>query len=222
MLSDAQLQDSTTIDIDRMTERVEAAILASPPSLDFPAHAKPLLGGLSGSKVIVVGTGLVLGMALGSVWTLKKASRGVPQPPVTATQPVGADSVIPAASAPPTSESAAAPVVGSDDVRAAPAASALTNSASHDSRVSGLNEAALLDSARAALASDPRRALLLTQEHMRRFPHGALVQEREVIAIEALSRLGQTNAARSRGNEFERRYPGSAHQQKIDQTTRGQ
>ncbi len=220
MLSDAQTQGSTTIDIDRMTERVQAAILVSPPSLDIPAPAKPLLGGLSAGKVIIVGAGVVLGTALGTVWTLKQASRSVPQPPVAATQPLGANSLNPAASAP--SESAAAPVANSEVLRAAATPSALASSTSHDSRISGLNEVALLDLARSALGTDPRRALWLTQEHIRRFPHGALVQEREVIAIEALSRLGQTDAARSRGNEFERRYPGSAHQPKIDQTTRGQ
>jgi hypothetical protein len=62
--------------------------------------------------------------------------------------------------------------------------------------------------------------LSLTREHARRFPQGALAQEREVIAIEALSRLGRTEAARQRGTQFERQYPGSAHQPKVEQVTR--
>jgi hypothetical protein len=78
-----------------------------------------------------------------------------------------------------------------------------------------LDEAALLQRAQAALARDPARALGLTQEHQRRFPHGSLAQEREVIAIEALERLGDERAARQRANAFERRYKGSVHHGRV-------
>jgi len=80
---------------------------------------------------------------------------------------------------------------------------------------SGASEADLLQSAQAALRSDPRRALALAREHQRRFPNGALVQEREVIAIEALSKLGRADDARGRAGRFKQRYPNSAHQRKV-------
>lgn len=83
------------------------------------------------------------------------------------------------------------------------------------------DEAALLLAARAALKQDPAAALRLTKEHARRFANGDLVQEREVIAIEALRRLGQTDAAQKRGAAFEEQFPGSAHRSKVEQTLQG-
>jgi hypothetical protein len=42
-----------------------------------------------------------------------------------------------------------------------------------------------------------------------------LAQEREVIAIEALSKLGRADDARSRAGRFEQQYPNSAHRRKV-------
>jgi hypothetical protein len=60
----------------------------------------------------------------------------------------------------------------------------------------------------------------LTREHKRRFPSGALAQEREVIAIEALNRIGDGDGARKRAKEFETSYPGSAHRRKVENATK--
>ena len=43
-----------------------------------------------------------------------------------------------------------------------------------------------------------------------------LRQEREVIAIEALRRLGKAEQARERGTEFRREFPNSAHGRAVD------
>ena len=72
-------------------------------------------------------------------------------------------------------------------------------------------EGALLLRARQELSSDPSGALALTQEHARRFPSGTLVQEREVLAIEALARLGRSPEARRRFDAFRARFPQSPH-----------
>jgi hypothetical protein len=80
-------------------------------------------------------------------------------------------------------------------------------------------EAALLERAREAIATDPKRALALTREHARRFPKGILAQEREVIAIDALKRLGKGSEAESRADQFKKSYPGSAHQHGLDSAT---
>jgi hypothetical protein len=82
------------------------------------------------------------------------------------------------------------------------------------------DESALLRQAQAQLKSNPARALALTQEHRRRFPKGALAQEREVIAIDALARLGQGSEAQKRARDFDQRYPGSAHQRRIESATK--
>jgi hypothetical protein len=73
------------------------------------------------------------------------------------------------------------------------------------------DEPQLIERARKALSADPRRALLLAQEHQRRFPAGALGVERDVIWLEALARSGQTAEARRRAQAFEAKYPKSIH-----------
>jgi hypothetical protein len=78
-----------------------------------------------------------------------------------------------------------------------------------------ISEAELLEQARSALKSDPARALARANEHARRFPRGALVQEREVIAIKALRQLGRAADADKRADSFSKAFPGSAFQRKL-------
>jgi hypothetical protein len=78
------------------------------------------------------------------------------------------------------------------------------------------DELNLLARAQNALSSDPAFALELTSEHVRTFPSGALAQEREVIAIDALLRLDQTAEASIRAATFHRRFPTSAHRRRVD------
>jgi hypothetical protein len=84
------------------------------------------------------------------------------------------------------------------------------------------NEAELLQRAQRALLDHPSRALALTAEHRRRFAEGALAEEREVIAIEALQRLGREQAARERAAVFEARYPNSVHRSRVSATPAAQ
>ncbi len=78
------------------------------------------------------------------------------------------------------------------------------------------SEAELLERARDALSANPARALALTEQHRAHFPAGVLAQEREVIAIQALKRLGRTDEAARRTADFSRRYPNSAYRKKLD------
>jgi hypothetical protein len=78
------------------------------------------------------------------------------------------------------------------------------------------SETALLNDARGVLGRDPAAALRLTERHRREYPSGVFVQEREVIAITALMRLGRTNEARSHAEAFEHAYPRSAYNRQID------
>lgn len=77
------------------------------------------------------------------------------------------------------------------------------------------DEPQLIERARKALASDPRRALALAIEHQKRFPSGALSVEREVILIEAFARAGQTGVARARALAFQAHYPKSIHLPRV-------
>jgi hypothetical protein len=82
--------------------------------------------------------------------------------------------------------------------------------------VPGPSEGALLLRARQQLASDPSSALALTDEAGRRFPDGALAPEREVLAIEALARLGRLPSARARLAAFRVAYPRSPHLARLE------
>jgi len=86
----------------------------------------------------------------------------------------------------------------------------------HRRSLDSLSEPDLLGQAQAALATDPGRSLSLAAQHSRRFPHGVLAQEREVIAIEALSRLGRRTEAAARAERFLQAFPASAHRSKIE------
>jgi outer membrane protein assembly factor BamD (BamD/ComL family) len=77
-------------------------------------------------------------------------------------------------------------------------------------------EPALLREAHDALRSSPARALAKAEEHARTFPRGLLAQEREVIAIDALVRLGRRPEAEARAARFAKAYPGSSHKTRID------
>ena len=77
-------------------------------------------------------------------------------------------------------------------------------------------EVSYLRRARGALKSDPARALELANGHPSRFPHGALDQEREIVAIDALVRLGRRGESRARADAFRARYPSSAHLTRLD------
>jgi hypothetical protein len=77
------------------------------------------------------------------------------------------------------------------------------------------SETELVGEAQAVLATNPARTLALCDRHQRFYPRGVLVQEREVLAIEALERLGRHEQASARGTRFLAAFPGSAHRSKI-------
>jgi hypothetical protein len=77
----------------------------------------------------------------------------------------------------------------------------------------------LLMRARRVVGSDPGRALALTTEHRARYPSGTFVEEREVLAIDALRRLGRVSAASERAQRFHREHPGSVHDARMDGCT---
>jgi hypothetical protein len=83
------------------------------------------------------------------------------------------------------------------------------------------SEIALLQAAQAALHGNPTSALVLADRHATRFPTGALAQEREVIAIEALVAMNRPEEASERGARFARDFPDSAHRPRIEALLRG-
>lgn len=78
-----------------------------------------------------------------------------------------------------------------------------------------LSEIELLFAARQQLRRDTKAGLRLLDEHRARFPDGQLAPEREVLAIEALRKLGQTDAAAKRFAAFRARHADSLHLQRL-------
>lgn len=144
-----------------------------------------------------------------------------PMPPRTAPPPAeSSDAPVPTAqevAAPrtavkvPARTPALPPPVAAEAVEpSAPVASAPAAPAS-----AGPSETQLLGAAQASLASDPARALKLTAEHRQLFPSGAFTQEREVIEIDALYRLGRKAEADRRATQFVSRNPNSSYGRRV-------
>ena len=72
-------------------------------------------------------------------------------------------------------------------------------------------ETRLIQQAHAQLEAHPDRALALASSHARRFPEGQLAAERELVAIDALARLGRLDQARARAARLDERYPSSPY-----------
>jgi len=99
-----------------------------------------------------------------------------------------------------------------DAPKAAPGASAAPQRAAASTEAlssRGLAaERALLDVARSALArGEAGEALAATSRHAHEYADGALVEEREAIAVKALVALGRKDEARTRVRALEQRFP---------------
>ena len=77
-------------------------------------------------------------------------------------------------------------------------------------------EVTLLQNAQDALPTNPALALADCDDDARRYPNGLLAQEREVLAIDALVRLGRHDDATARAARFSAAYPSSTHLRRID------
>jgi hypothetical protein len=71
--------------------------------------------------------------------------------------------------------------------------------------------AAVVAARRTLLSGDATEALRMLDRLRADFPNGALVQEREALAVRALVESGQKEAARARGEAFLRAFPRSPH-----------
>jgi hypothetical protein len=199
--------------------RLEASLLPfiGPPGPAMPASPSgggtASVGATAGMKATAIAVAVVAA-AGGGLWLHSTRTPRVVQPveqrapvspPAIPVEPtVPAPSVVAEA---PAEASAAAPAP------AEPTASLGNSGASRDKPA--LSEPELLGQAQGALSGNPARALALCETHRKLFPHGVLVQEREVLAIEALDKLGRHAQAVDRGNRFLKAFPSSAHRSKI-------
>jgi len=77
------------------------------------------------------------------------------------------------------------------------------------------DEAKLLELARTQLGQDPARALEFVQRHLQLYPDGQLSAERELIAVEALLRLGRRPEAEQRAAPRLQQAPDSLYARRL-------
>jgi hypothetical protein len=79
-----------------------------------------------------------------------------------------------------------------------------------------LRETKLLERARAELERRPERSLEVLRDHVRLFPSGALVIERDFLLVESLVRLGRRSEAEARAAALRARAPGSLYEERLE------
>ena len=165
--------------------------------------------------------------SLGALWYWQSENRVAPAAQLAVAVPAVVQPAGPALSSAPAPLPPPSTVNTPEPVALSPASEAARVSApapprSHAAKARRTKEAELLQRAQRALVDHPSQALALTAEHRRRFAEGALAEEREVIAIEALRRLGREQLARERAALFEARYPNSVHRSRVSATPAAQ
>ena len=79
-----------------------------------------------------------------------------------------------------------------------------------------ISEVAVLEQARVALrGGDTAHALELAEQHAVLYPDGALSEEREALAIEALAKLRRRDEAAARWSKFASSYPQSNYRARL-------
>jgi RNA polymerase sigma-70 factor (ECF subfamily) len=173
--------------------------------------AAKVMGGAAIVKMVAAGVAVaVLGVTAAHFGTrgptrARETTTAPATPPAPATAPAPAPA--PALAPAPAPATALAP---------ATATGSATASAPAPLTPLPVSEVVLLEGAQDALARNPALALADCDDLARRFPHGLLDQEREVVAIDALVRLGRHDDANARAAKFAVAHPGSTHQRRID------
>ena len=216
-----RLRDGASANVKALLDSAGADEPTADELADLDQRVAPQLGGGGGGggggaslAKWVGGVGSALVVAAVTAWLLLSTPTPTAAPPPEAPPPK------PVATAPappppspaadeqpkPPPEPAKAPAPPPRATKAPPAAPARD----------AVDELALLDAAQAALQSgDVTGCLDRVAEHERDFPSGALVQEREVLAIEALLKRGDREAGEARAARFLSQFDSSVHRGRV-------
>lgn len=171
--------------------------------------AKAGLGLAKTTMLAIAAAAIVAGAGVGAIVVGSSTAKGPPAPSGVVPPPVVSSVVAPE----PTLALEPLPSASAAQVPSAkPVAKPIPSTDEADPALEG----PLLHEAQDALRSSPAAALAKTQEHAKKYPRGLFVQEREVIAIEALVALGRTGEAEARAARFDKSFPGSTHKRRID------
>jgi len=202
----------------------DAALLAA--GLEY----SPLAAGGAGasrSKFIKWGWVAPTVLVTGALWVVPRIWQGgekaVPAPSASAVSVVPKTAAA-VSSAPEVAPEAAAEVAPSPSALPAVASSRTVDAqkALPRSRDGLGEEVALLSRAETELhAGRPAKALLALAEHQRKFPRGALAEERTAARIQALCALGRNDEANAQLKQLLHISPNSAHEERARQACRG-
>jgi hypothetical protein len=191
---------------------------ASVPSAQA-APAAALTASAIAKGVVIFGVGCASGV-MGHTWLTPPPAAPLPPPPaLVAPLP---DVSVPAKvePSPPPAPAKAKPRPVETGVVAPPALHADTPATATDTALAG--ERSLLEQARMALArGEAQAALAALDGHARRYAHGQLVEEREALRVPVLMALGQTEQAKARAVEFNRRFPKSIFAPVVEAALKG-
>ena len=187
----------------RMSKRLTSAAAAAPRSTPT----------VLSHKIGIIAMAIAGGLAL--TWSATRQTLEGQVPAATAST-----LAIPQPTEAPAASAAELPPVSIDDLPPAPArpshSPAAPPSGSSKTTIAKETELEVLQRAQAALVSDAGRALAITHEHARAYPNGEFAQEREVIAVEALARLGRGGEASQRAHDLLRRFPRTPYAPRLE------
>lgn len=192
------------------------------------ARSSAAATGAAPAAMLGVKTSMLVSLALagvvgvGTATYVRSSTRAIKNMPARATRMTAPEPAVPAPSrraaaiAVPTEAPApsgeAAATEKPRPVSTPPAVSAFTR----DSTSSVEAEMVLIGDARDALrAGETTRALVLLDEHARRYPIGALGEERDAMRITSLCVLGRVAEARAAASQFLRARPDSPHAGRV-------
>lgn len=198
--------------------------------------AAAVAGGLTLLQSAALGAGLAILTLIGA--EIGSRALAPAAPPAAATPPSSPSAVavalalvapplVPSASVPRTASSSEAPLApppprsATHRVELAPPIVDIATPAPRPATDTLAEEAALIESARAALARSPTEALQRAEEHASRFPAGKLAMESEFVAIDALTRLGRKSEARTRAESLLARARGGLYEERLRQLVDG-
>jgi hypothetical protein len=202
---------------DAVRRRVEAAIVLEAPagnsvggkSLATAATAK----GIAAPFVALIGVGaFVAGTAVGV--SMHRSSPTAATPSSTSTPPISSATAI--ESAAPTEDKPATSSSAASVPRVVPS----EQNANDDSSPQNgdlIRERELIDVAHSAMAHGrPLDAIAAAKRHEKKWPKGFLVEEREVVWIQALVATGEYDQAKVHVSAFHRNFPHSALSGAVD------
>jgi len=215
--------------MDALSRSIAAAVTAPPPGggsggegpggaaggAGGPAAIGPGAGAGVGAGKVAIGALVAVGVVAAAVLVLRVPTETKPTATAAPSTVVAPPATMRVATASP---AVVAPEAPSLDVHALPSANVPSDQgrAADRAPVDSVAEMRMLEAAQAALASAPSSALAACEEHARTYPRGALAEEREVLAVDALLRLGRRSAAEERAARFRAAHPASAHVRRLE------